>query len=314
MRLLILFLFVSVACGCALPRFEEPSSSVPQKELVAVSAAREGMGYYRAGRLPEAELKFRQVLWLYPGTENILYNLALTLARQSAFSEAQSIYAGLIKRSPDSIALLSAVGETYFLAGDYKLAREKLKQAFSLAEKKEQRGEQARLARSLVALNFSAGDEEEALCYSYLAAGLSGGNDDLLKHSRVLVALHLYRQAQEVLSDLTKKAEKRADAQSLYQLALADYAVGRFSDVVDRSELALEASAREVGMLVEFKQIQMLAERRLGAVPGNSAGSGRNYTSEEQQELRGLSGQMLSSPARLLFLPRNMLEDLKREG
>lgn len=307
---LIFFILVGAVCGCAAPRFDAQVGVVAPKELKAVSLAQEGMNFYRAGRMPDAELKFRQALWLYPGTDNILYNLALSLVKQGSFAEAQAIYAGLLKRNPDSTTLLADIAEGYFLAAAYPQAEEQLKRAFTIAESAGRSGEVARLARSLAVLNFNSGDEQDALCYSYEAAGISGSEEDLFKHVRMLIALNLNRQALAALEAAEAGAEKRADPRRLYYLALAGYGLGRFADVVEQCDTALAATARDAGLQQDFRILKSYA---VAAASGAQAAAGQaGLSQEEAAELEVYVQQLLSSPARLLFLPPRLLEDLKK--
>ncbi|MCB0339299.1 MAG: tetratricopeptide repeat protein, partial [Bdellovibrionales bacterium] len=266
-------LILLLLCACALPPKSDTAniSVVPTRELQAVSLGTEGISFSKRGRLLEAEFRFRQALYLFPDAVNLKVNLGVVLEKQGRFEEALAIYQDLSAAEPDSINFKGSVAKLYFQAGMFQRAREQFTSAIndglalldrpsvevtsdlSRPTPPEIRKQISRLARSLSVLEFTLGNEQEALCYSLFASTLSSEPDEVARHAKLLNALNLSQQAIEAIESFKASHALRNNSEILFQLAVASAAQDKLTDAHEMSTLALEA--KKVDPNVKFEAL-----------------------------------------------------------
>ncbi|MEI8313637.1 MAG: hypothetical protein WCH98_23050, partial [Verrucomicrobiota bacterium] len=184
-----LALGVALISGCALPVPEgsELSSFVPERELRAVEISQQAMYDFNRNRYVDAELGFRQALYMYPGLENLRANLAASLERTGQFDEAAGIYKEMSERTPQSAAYMAGIARVRVASGDYRGGIEAYYQAYALAAVLGDAGLSANIARSVSALAFRIGDVETAECFAALTYSLRSSDDELKRYARLLL-------------------------------------------------------------------------------------------------------------------------------
>ncbi|RME59270.1 MAG: hypothetical protein D6780_05315, partial [Candidatus Dadabacteria bacterium] len=160
-----LFFFWLSSCAVAPPD-KIKSSVISEKEFYLVERAREGAAYFNEGKLIDAELAFREVLYFTPKKQNIMFNLAVVLMKEELFSESEKILNNLLT-TPYKLEAIRALALLYQKKGNYQRAKQYLKlllQEF-LKDFEENSKDIANTLSSLSLLSFQFGKEEDTLCF-----------------------------------------------------------------------------------------------------------------------------------------------------
>ena len=244
--------------SCALPRPDNQQNFVPDRELVAVSLARQGLGEMGRSQFLEAELLFRQALYISPQARNIKLNLALALGQLGQTDEALAIYEDFLRFAPESLDAHLALANLYHTSGNFAAAEEYLLRTLQLATVHGNSDKASVARKSLVSLYFETGREEEALCLSDELLTAQSGPDQIFSHLKLLMALGLYARADREITAYLALHEGAQQGRQIFEQALAAYALGRDNDAANLLASALEGRARESGLGLEVDVLSWL--------------------------------------------------------
>ena len=239
----ICLLVVCLSAGaCAVPRWDQPDQTfVSDNELSAAALDRQGLNFAAQSRLVDAELKFRQALYLYPQAETISFNLAVVLDQAGLTEEAISIYNELLARYPEAIQYRVGLGHAYLSSQNFDLAVKHYSLALSLSEKLNNKKAQSDIARSLSVIYFSAGQEEQALCYSRLAQALDDSSpEEMVRHMRLMIGTGHGVSEQQNFRDFIEAHKLEKDPRVDTLQALLAFALGNFKESKDRTDEAYD--------------------------------------------------------------------------
>lgn len=253
----LLVAVLTLATGCAIPRDNttfslsrrglggEEQVFASSKDLRVSGLVSEGLTFANAGRLYNAEGRLRQAYYLEPTNDRIAFNLAVIANQSGESDEALSMIERLLAKEPRNPHYLQALADVRESQGMHEVAKEKLKEAFSIFKSAGNAPRSALVARSISNIAFGVGNEQEALCYSFEAFSLSPTPREASAHARLLVGLNLFDQALEFIRSHKPLA---TDAASFHALAMAFYAKGDM-------KAALEAEDNAVGRLAQSPEL-----------------------------------------------------------
>jgi Flp pilus assembly protein TadD len=92
-----------------------------------------GRRYYRAGAFGLAEKHFRHAVEMHPANAEAWLGLAASYDQIRRFDLADRAYAQALRLVGPSVVIINNQGYSYYLRGDYKRAREKLRLAYTKA-------------------------------------------------------------------------------------------------------------------------------------------------------------------------------------
>lgn len=286
-------LFVALFSGCLHPRTERGIQDfVPEKELTAVSLAREGAAFAARGRSISGELRLRQALVLYPGTESLQLSLATTLEDNGLPEESLRFYDDFVLQYPEEGKYEFARARALVAMGEYDRAMRALRSAIDKYIEAKSLGRAADAARSLSALAFRLGLLEESRCASMDALTFAPLPPQRMDHARVLVALGEYEQALLMLDPEALGVEPAASARATLLRALALLGLERYEDAFHEVEIGLARPDPEALAHVELAALQLVLQKFLPP------------TNLEDQEEEDFVFPEVSSQ-RLLFWPYN---------
>ena len=247
------------AGACALPPpARENQNFIPDEELLTVSLVQEGLFYFSRSRYFDAEVRFRQALEIFPGAENMSSNLAVVLEYQGQFDESEAIYRELLPRRPDDTRILAGLARLYNRSRRFKEAADYYQRALNVAIELEDWERAAQFARSLAALKFKIGDEGAALCYSHEALQLRRSEDEVARHTRLLVAAGYYGKARAELAGYTEDRTAGVSGTLLHSAALAYYGLGDLEGAARLEGLALDKGSA-LGLESEMRLVRFAA-------------------------------------------------------
>jgi Tfp pilus assembly protein PilF len=296
-QILLVCLGALLLGGCALPRPDSQQRFVPNRELLAVSLARQGLGEIGRSRFIEAELLLRQALYLFPDARNVKLNLALAISQLGQTEEARAIYEDFLKSAPASLDVHLALASLYHSSGDFAATEDFLLRALTLATAHGISDKAIVVKQSLASLYFETGREEEALCLSDEALAGQSDADRVFSHLRLLVALGLYERADREVATYKAVFGDAPQGRHLFEQALAVYALGREHAAATLLASAAEGRARESGLGLEMDVLGWLLKPDAAA----------DKTNEDFQRRFG-AGQI--SSAFSLFMPPRLLNAL----
>ena len=218
------------------------------------------MSYAKQSRYFEAENRLRQADNLAPGNPRIEYNLAVAMNQNGQSEDAKALVERLLLKQPNDPNLMISLGDIEFSLGQPHEAKERLKFAFKKFRDAGNATQAARLARSVANLAFLAGNEQEALCYSYEAWTLAPIGEQLGWHARLLIAQNYPTQAEALLK--TAVAANRTLTQHpgvQHAIALARYARGDYVGALEAEDLAVDLipTVPELGSEVNAAHVLM---------------------------------------------------------
>ncbi len=294
--------------GCALPVSERDEQDfVPQDELDVVSLTREGLYYYSRSRYVDAEFRLREALKIAPEAESVQFNLANALLKQNNYEEAEQIFRSLLEKDPESTALLGALAQLYLAMNDYYLALRYYSEAYDIALRWNEYDAASRFARSLSVINFQIGKEREALNYSEQALELSNSDDEVCRHTKLLIAVGEASAASKILKERIANTEQISNVCLIQEAALAAYAEGKNDEVVKLSELGSEI--RKIDQItlstLELLRYASMSEEEREKEYGEDAEEGTPFE-------RFYNGKALET-AYVLYWPTRFLEFLQAE-
>jgi tetratricopeptide (TPR) repeat protein len=309
---ILAFGLLSNCAAPPLPPGAEVGGFVPPEELALVSLARQGMWDFNQGRYIDAELMFRQVLYLRPDLKNIKQNLAATLEKEDLYEEAQALYAELLADDPQSVPKLSGLARLYYAQGDFKKAREQFEQVLVAAADANSVEDMAHAAQSLSVLSFKAGDEESAWCYAGYVQKLKPSNEAFLRDMRMFMALGRYRDMAELAAKYMLDNDLGQDPVFLHQRSLGAFALGNFKDAYTFETRAVELSlGKNVDPAVQFEmRVVSSMARRAAPPPGAGLSPDDQDKQAEGQEdfMESLKAFAQTNQTYTLYWPVNLVE------
>lgn len=299
-KTLTFFFIIQVLLSCALPSPEyENQTFVPKKDILANSIYQEGVELYKAGRMIDAELKLRQALYLYPQAENIKANLALILKSNSLFKEANDIYLDLIKRYPEAYDYQFALADSYYRERRFKEANRMYQKAMLGYETLPDFGKAAQAARSMASVYFLQGGEEDALCSSNEAHVYTPGQEQMIRHIRLLLATGYSQLADQSLSPLVQNTEEIKDPSLLKLSALVFFGDNKLAETKTFLDLAYESQT--AGLKESDAELEIL--RRIIAYKYPEEKKEGEDEPEEKEEK-----EIVFNEHNLLYWPLNLVE------
>ena len=309
---------VALLLGCAVPVDPRTNATgtvdrdgvvVPfskPKELLLAGLVDDGLGLAIKNRYFEAESRLRQARYLEPQNERVLFNLALVLNQTSQSEEAEVLLTELNARKPGVPNTLFALADTKAALYKFDEAIGYLKEIFKLLKKVKNTGRMAQVARSISNLAFRAGNEFEALCYSYEAYQLAPSAEQLGYHGRMLVALGLYESALQFIDRETKADPtfgKRAAVK--HALALSRFVTGDTKGALEAENQALDFVSKEPELGGEINAAWYVI--RQANITGEE--SEKELEVLEDSKVAALDFREVGTEFRL-FLPGNILAEI----
>jgi tetratricopeptide (TPR) repeat protein len=324
--------------GCALPQQDRKNTlSIPQSEITAISILREGLVLYRKSRFEEAELKFRQALYLAPDSTEIKANLASALRAQQLFDEALEVLEPADKNTTVSAAQNQAteldlkaqvthdltLASVLYASGKHQAANKIWNTELTRYLEQRQFDLAARVLQNLGAAAFIDGDESTALCAYFEKSQVKADLPTLLQLQRMLIALGKPQQAYNISLRILDQDPAILDPDFWYMLSvsaleldLQDVAVKSFGRVAaqlqSRPALSLKfAILREtlayyyperVSYLTEISE---LLERQLSA---GQEKKDADPDATKPKQLESSVYQSLLGSDEALYYPDRMLE------
>ncbi len=313
-------LLLVVLSSCALPReLPDLERYVTPREQEVVALTREGLAYAKKSRNTDAEMKFRQALYLAPEADNIQYNLAVTLDKQGLYDEAVSYLSELLERTPKSLVYRDAMAHALLGAKDFDRAKELYEQVYQIALDEKKDAFRVASARNLATIAFRLGEEEDAHCWSSLALDGKKTPEQLSRHAGLLLALGRAADTRKTLQDSLNVEDPSPILASRFALAL--YGEEQFEDAFRLSDNALAKNVPDATDEFELTLVNVLALRRLGdlpawarqiylIVPEDEEDDEDDEDDPFKQREKILEADLLENP-RTLYWPVNLLEDLR---
>ncbi len=272
MREFLLLFCITILSSCALPVPEgrDLGGFVSDQELVSVQIIREGMDFYDSSRYLDAELRFRQAVYLNPGLPNLMLNLAAALDKQGQYEEAFAIYDTLLEKDPKNIQFLSGKARVYLSAGhqyseNYQKAIEYYGRALDAAYDLNDVASIANIAKSLSVLYFKIGNEEEALCYAATVYLNRPAVDDFIRFSKMFIALGKLNEAIEVISKYATENSADTNPGILHEKSMAAYGLGQFDLAQKLERRGLLTGGIDPALRAEMNLVKNLSVNELVA-------------------------------------------------
>ncbi|MBX7143046.1 MAG: tetratricopeptide repeat protein [Oligoflexia bacterium] len=269
---------------------------VTQRELDAVSLARQAMAAFSKSQFVDAELLLRQSLYLYPKAPSVEANLATVLRAAGNFSESEQILDGLLRRYPNQAEYQELLARLRYEQSDYEQARILYSRLLVAAQQVNDAPKVARLARTLSGIAFRQGDEEAAICYSQDALNAKSDPEEFARHARLLLAHERPAAASAFLEAKMAEPGVPDTPDLLYLVSLSYFARGDLSKA-----RAYEERLREFRLGDNANRTEILALRAILAP--NDAGLSNSL--EQTGEL--LAKQSLP-PEHRVSLPYSFVE------
>ncbi len=268
------FLAISVFLAACAPAVSHKEFSIPgaapdspfisSQELLTSGLLSEGLSLSTKSRLIDASFRVQQALYLDPTNTRLQLTLALMLRQTGELEESARMFSRLYATQPRNPDVLVGYADVLVATGNHEEARRLLKEAFRLFIGADNLPQAARLARSISNVAFGAGDEQEALCYSYEALMLSPVPEQVAAHGKLLVGLNLSPRALQSIDEvavLNPAAIRSARVQHVR--ALAFYATGDFARAVDAADLAIQYLSKDPDVTSEVLAARWLAISKL---------------------------------------------------
>ncbi len=229
-------LALTTLLGCALPQEDRKNAlSIPQSEISAISILREGLVFYRKSRFEEAELKFRQALYLAPDSVEIKANLASALRAQQLFDEALEVLKQDNKKahnSSDSIKSpepdLNAqsthnltLASVLYASGKHREANQIWNTELVRSLDLRQFDLATRILQNLAAAAFIDGHEATALCAYFEKSQTKGDLSAILQLQRILIAMGKPQQSYNISLRILDQDPTILDPEFWYMLSVA---------------------------------------------------------------------------------------------
>ncbi|RMG41894.1 MAG: hypothetical protein D6719_07540 [Candidatus Dadabacteria bacterium] len=321
----LIMVLIMAFSGCYITadadKVQHRSPFVSKKEVLGVTLAREGLHYYSKGRYVDAELKFRQALYLFPEADNIRLNLAVVLDRVGQYQESISNYQKLLGHDPDELIFWAGLAHVYVSSGDYNRALKIYRQSLIKALDDKDFKRAASFSESLAALNFKLGFEEEARCYSELAYVLDSGQLQLENYLKLLVATNQITRSKSLLAALEPRQRSPF---VMEQFAILEYLDGNYQRAASMIANALENN-HNPGLNLELELIKELIHNRLPDLPASDeqfvdSQSAEPVVESESDKLEQIEEEKRKrierisnflSGATVLYWPEEILTELK---
>jgi len=313
-RILLIGIFMSLFGACAPPT-PPPKSMVSDKELLAANLANQALEDYQTGRYLDSELRIRQILYLYPDSENAQFNLANAMLKLGVYEEAEALFSKLGKAHPEDPRYRVAQAKLYFEGGFYDKALNAYEEIVKFAQERSQVSLQSDALRSLSVINFLLGNVQKSLCYSSESIALRPLREDLIHHARLLIALNRIEEADLFLTDYFKDLQNQKDPYALHLYSMLCFSQGRFDDAAAYNQRAAVFKKSNQDLEFEIKLVNVLLYDLSEVVRKEYEDEDEDVRAEKEEErLKNrndiLLDKRLDSSA-TLYWPIGFLEKLK---
>jgi tetratricopeptide (TPR) repeat protein len=311
-KAIILYLLILLFVGCALPKQApiETQDFISKRELLVARLVKQSHEDFLRGRMPDAELGLRKALLLAPDVTQISLNLGRTLARNGQIEEATQVLEGVLKRKPRDLKLINFIGESFYEAGETKIALNYFKRALVTIEqlKAEKIVVEPALIyltnRNLSTVNFKNGDLADSLCFMTQALEAQPGLDNMLRVVRVETALGAYQNAETRLSLFQQLTPGLNDARLFILRAIVRLALNQKDKAIEDINAALKREETIGEYVIEMR---LLADALIEEVPVEGE------ESIEEPEVDEEAVEQTLSDLQRLYLPLSVLEILDRK-
>jgi tetratricopeptide (TPR) repeat protein len=261
--------------ACAIPRDQRTFSVraddredghvfFSTEALRAAGLTSESISYGTKGRLFDAECRLRRALVLNPNSERISFNLAVVLSQSGNYEEALSILEALRTTQGAKPHILLALADCKNAQGYRAQAREVLKELFGIYKAAGNYPQAALVARSIANSAFGEGLESEALCYSFEGLFLAPSSQQLGAHASLLVAMNLFKAADDTLSSQVAQAPAIGAAVSVHHAwALAKYGLGDTAGALKQIEIAQDFSSENPELSGEVNVLWWVIKKQM---------------------------------------------------
>jgi Flp pilus assembly protein TadD len=265
---------LSLIIGCAVPKDQDrfaiqavgtdSDPFISSQELLVSGLVSESLSIAARGRLFDAESRLRRALVLDPGNPSIRYNLAVVLGQQGHFDEALKDFEDLRRTQGPHPIYAIALGDLHAGKGDLERARIELKRAYEIYYQAQNWLQAALVARSISNLAFAAGNEQEALCYSYEAFSLDASAAQFGYHTSLLVALNQYKIVDTTIAEqVSVNSALGAMPRVHLARALARGALGNSKGALEEVELAQNLAAQDPELGSEINVVWWLLRNEI---------------------------------------------------
>jgi tetratricopeptide (TPR) repeat protein len=321
LRIQFLLLALLGLSACALPREKKlPIVGIATPEIKAVNLTREGLALYEKSRFDEAEMKFRQALYLRSYSPSIKLSLAAALRSQQLYDQALAVLNSITGLEAQKVEVRLGLAATLFEAGRYEEAYTLWSDLADQFATELEFSQLAVVLQNMAAGSFSEGYETEALCSYFEKSQVAADSATLSQFLRMYSAAGFYRKAYDMQLELLEAQPDVSDAEFWQILALnavalneQDVAIKAFARMAahlsTRPDLSLKFDILKEALLHFYPDVEVRIQEVLLLKPGS-----RPATREELQDaplIKPLDVKVykniLSSEEGLYYPPR-MLE------
>ena len=320
-RISILLSVILFAVGCALPREKRlPQVGIATPEIKAVNLTREGLALYDKSRFDEAEMKFRQALYLRSYSHSIKLSLAAALRSQLLYDEALSVLSSITGPEAQKVEVRLGLAATLFEAGRYDEAYALWGDLADQFASELEFSQLAVVLQNMAAGSFSEGYETEALCAYYKKSQVLGDISALSQFLRMFSAAGYYRKTYEMQLEMLEAQPDITDAEFWHILAVnavalnqQDVAIKAFARMAahlsTRPDLSLKFDILRDALLYYYPEVEVRIQEVLLLKPGTRPATRDEI--EEQPLIKPLDTKVyknILSSEEGLYYPPKMLE------
>lgn len=316
--------FMMVGCSlllvaCALTPNDRTGgqSFVSVRELDTVELAQQAMSMFNKGRFIDAELYFRQALYLTPDAANLQLNLAAALERSGSYDESEQIYKKLMKSSSDDLKVRLGYARLLVSALRFDEALENYEQIRIRAAARGDVESAAAATRSMATLSYRIGREADAQCQLRLALTYRANLEDTSALLDVMLGRGFYTEAQLIAEGFAAEHNVTKDPLILWARGRALFGTSNFALARDVAQAGLAIPGANPAILNRLRFLFhvstfMLTKPNLAALPNEILSEGDDAHVDLRKALLGVKDlnavATLYWPANLVSVYHTLLE------
>ena len=237
-------LMVCVCAAACAPMREGPQQNfVAQRELLAVDLTRGGIAFLAQGRFIDAEITFRQAIYLAPKADNLKLNLAAALQGTGQYVEALEILDEFSKRERPPADLPQRYAHLYAARQQYAQAEKLFLQAAAGYEEKREFPAAVKVVKDLLLLARRQARREDAMCYAYQLLAYQNELPPAIQYARLLIESEAHGAALGFLTAWANEHSAAQDPQVEHVLALANLGQGDSKQAFDLESRIITGAA-----------------------------------------------------------------------